>query len=529
MQNIYWDLLNKNYEESKKRRIETLFEEDKNRFGKFSIAIEDLCFDYSKTNIDSKTLLNLTKFAENSEILRKVDDMFKGNKINITENRSVLHTALRNFNTKNLNNLDVINKELLIRFKSISTFCDHIRNGNIKSCSGDYFTDVVNIGIGGSELGPKLVANALSEYHDGPKIHFVSNIDSSEIIKIIKNLVPNKTLFILSSKSFTTIETIYNAKTAIKWVCSEFGSDGMQNFVAVCSSKEKALDLGIFEENIFEFDEWVGGRFSVWGPIGLPVMLAIGVDRFTKFLEGASQIDYHFKNEELAKNLPITLALIGFWHSTICNYTSRAILPYETKLQHLPTYLQQLDMESNGKSVNLSGDKIDYPTTPVIWGQIGTNSQHAFFQFLHQSNQIIPCEFLLGANCIDDSYYQKHHLQLIINCLAQSEALMLGIKNENASEEKRNHQHCSGNRPSTILVYKQLTPYILGKLLALFEHRTFVEGLLWNINSFDQWGVELGKKLAQKLTDHLNDTNQNQNFSNSTLNLLNEIKKLKNF
>ena len=529
MQNIYWDLLNKNQEEFKKRRIETLFEEDNNRFSKFSISIEDLFFDFSKTNIDLKTLLNLRKFAEKSEILRKVDSMFKGDKINITENRSVLHTALRNFNTKNFKNVDAINNKLLVRFKSISSFCNNIRNGRKKSCSGDYFTDVVNVGIGGSELGPKLVTSALSEYHDGPKIHFVSNIDSTDIIKIIKNLDPNKTLFIISSKSFTTTETIYNANTAIKWVCSKFGSDGMQNFVAVCSSKEKALALGIIEENIFEFEEWVGGRFSVWGPIGLPVMLAIGVDHFTKFLEGASQIDYHFRNEEVAKNLPISLALIGFWHSTICKYTSRVILPYETKLQYLPTFLQQLDMESNGKSVNLTGDKVNYPTTPVIWGQIGTNSQHAFYQFLHQSNQIIPCEFLLGANCIDDSYYTKHHLQLIINCLAQSEALMLGIKNEDTLEEKRNHhKHCDGNRPSTILVYKQLTPKILGKLLALFEHRTFAEGLLWNVNSFDQWGVELGKELAKKLTEHFNQKNKNKNFSNSTLNLLDEIRKLKN-
>ncbi|MFL2803130.1 MAG: glucose-6-phosphate isomerase [Paracoccaceae bacterium] len=530
MQNIYWDLLKKNQEEFKKRRIENLFKADNNRFIKCSIKIEDFYFDYSKTNIDSSTLTNLIKFAETSEIMKKVDAMFKGDKINITENRSVLHTALRNFKNNNLNSISVINKKLQRRFKFISTFCNQIRNGKKKSCSGDQFTDVVNIGIGGSELGPKLVTSALSEYHDGPKIHFVSNIDSSDIIKIIKNLDPNKTLFILSSKSFTTIETISNAKAAIKWVCSKLGSEGMQNFIAVCSSKEKALDLGIFEENVFEFDEWVGGRFSVWGPIGLPIMLAIGVDLFTQFLEGAAQIDYHFKNEEVSKNLPITLALIGFWHSTICQYTSRAILPYETKLEYLPTYLQQLDMESNGKSVNLNGDRIDYPTTPVIWGQVGTNSQHAFFQFLHQSNQIIPCEFLLGANCIDDGYYEKHHLQLIVNCLAQSEALMLGIKNESRFEEKGNqHHYCVGNRPSTVLIYKQLTPRILGKLLALFEHRTFSEGILWNINSFDQWGVEIGKKIAKKLTENLNQINQNEDFSNSTLNLLNEIKKLKNF
>ena len=528
--NIYWDLLKKNQEKFQERRIETLFQSDKDRFKEFTIEIEDLYFDYSKTNIDSETLKILKEYAQNSKIMKRIDAMFKGEKINVTEKRSALHTALRNFKTNDIKNLGEINKKLLVRFKAISKFCDQIRTGQIKSGSGFKFTDVVNIGIGGSELGPKLVTNALSEYHSGPRIHFVANIDSYEISNIIKDLDPNKTLFIISSKSFTTIETIKNAKTALRWVCSALGSNGVKNFIAVCSSNEKALDFGVLKENIFEFDEWVGGRFSVWGPIGLPVMLAIGVDLFEKFLEGASQIDHHFKNKEVSQNLPIILGLVGFWHSTICQYTSRAILPYESKLEYFPTYLQQLDMESNGKSVNLNGDRIYYPTTPVTWGQIGTNNQHAFFQFLHQSNQIIPCEFILGANCFDNKYYEDHHLQLIVNCLAQSEALMFGLKNK-VKIEGNNDQHfsCIGNRPSTILIYRQITPKILGKLLALFEHRTFSEGLLWNVNSFDQWGVELGKNTAKKLTKTLFQKDKYPNFSKSTLNLLNKIKKLKKF
>ena len=530
MQNIYWDLLKKNREKSKDRRIETLFQSDKNRFKEFVIEIEDLYFDYSKTNIDSETLKNLIAYAKNLKIMDSIDAMFEGEKINVTEKRSALHTALRNFKANDLTNLYQINKKLLVRFKDLSKFCNQIRTGQKKSGSGSKFTDVVNIGIGGSELGPKLVTAALSEYHNGPKIHFVSNIDPSDILKIIKNLDPNKTLFIISSKSFTTTETINNAKKALKWVCEILGSNGLKNFVAVCSAKEKALDFGILKENIFEFDEWVGGRFSVWGPIGLPVMLSIGTDQFKNFLEGASQIDNHFKNEEISHNIPIILALIGFWHSSICQYSSRAILPYDSKLEYLPTYLQQLDMESNGKSVNLNGERINYPTTPVIWGHIGTNSQHAFFQFLHQSNQVIPCEFLLGANCLDNKYYDSHHLQLIVNCLAQSEALMFGIKNETQFKEETNqHRNCDGNKPSTILIYKKITPKILGKLLAIFEHRTFAEGLLWNVNSFDQWGVELGKNIARRLTDSISQKDRNNNFSKSTLNLLNKIKKYKNF
>ena len=532
MQNLYWKLIEKNRNDFEKRRIETLFEIDKNRFKNFSLKIEDLYFDFSKTNIDEDTIQNLRKLAETSNIMKKINSMFRGDKINITENRAVLHSALRNFNNNSLLKNSKVNKTLVFRYKVISQFCNKIRNGKKKSCSGDKFTDVVNIGIGGSEIGPKFVIRALSEYHNGPKIHFVSNIDSSDIDNIIKNLNPNKTLFVLSSKSFTTTETIYNSKTAIKWVCSKLGSDGIQNFVAVCSEKQRALDFGILSENIYEFDEWVGGRFSVWGPIGLPIMLAIGVDQFKEFLEGGSQIDYHFKNEEISKNIPLTLALIGFWHSTICKYSSRAILPYESKLEYLTTYLQQLDMESNGKSVNLSGEKIGYPTTPAIWGQIGTNNQHTFFQFLHQSNQIIPCEFLLGANCVEKKYNKNHHSQLIINCIAQTEALMLGlnskthhtVKNENVDL----HKYCEGNRPSTILLYRELTPKILGKLLALFEHRTITEGFLWNINSFDQWGVEIGKTIAKRLTENYKE-DKVRNFSSSTLNLLSEIKKLKEF
>jgi glucose-6-phosphate isomerase len=325
-------------------------------------------------------------------------------------------------------------------------------------------------------------------------------------------------------------------------VLSELGIDGMKNFVAVCSSRDKALDFGILEELIFEFDDWVGGRFSVWGPIGMPVMIAVGSSTFKKFLEGASLMDNEFKKSETIDNLPIMLALIGIWHSSICSYSSRAILPYEHRLEFLPLYMQQLDMESNGKSVDLSGKVISRPTTPISWGQTGTNGQHAFYQFLHQSKQIVPCEFILGANCFEEDLRIKHHQELIANCLAQSEALMTGMDPEKSflttsitgkrKEKKQlgipnSHFFCSGNRPSITLIYSKLNPEILGKLLSLFEHRTFVEGLIWNINSFDQWGVELGKNLARKLTKSMNGNNSFESFSSSTIGLVQEIKRLK--
>ena len=538
----YWKLLEKNRIETSERRIETLFKEDNSRFKKFSVITEDLILDYSKTNIDDNTRINLLRLARNAAIQEKTKDMFSGKKINVTEDRSVLHTALRNLKSPLFVNGIDINLKVKVGLDKALRFAEDVRSGNILSASGETFKDVINVGIGGSELGPKMVARALSQYQDGPKIHFVSNLDSSDLIDTISKLNLKRTLFIISSKSFTTVETLTNASTIKNIIQSRLGIVGMENFVAVCCAKNKALQFGVKEERIFEFEDWVGGRFSVWGPVGMPVMLAVGADVFRDFLEGASSIDREFQSAKPIQNLPIILALIGIWHTSICKYPSRVVLPYEQRLEQLPMYLQQLDMESNGKSVDLDGVSISRPSTPISWGQTGTNGQHAFYQFLHQSNQIVPCEFLLGANSFEKNLESNHHSELIANCLAQSEALMTGVNPENGSNfddvgeinspikkihTSYPHLFCAGNRPSTTLIYRKLTPRILGKLLALFEHRTFVEGLIWNLNSFDQWGVELGKKLAKSLTKAIKGQNSFEPFSSSTIGLVEEINRLK--
>ena len=533
----YWKLLRKNREQTFERRIKSLFKEDRSRFNNFSVITEDLILDYSKTNIDQHAKTNLLNLVKFGSIESKVNDMFSGKKINVTENRSVLHTALRNLNSPLLVNGIDINLKVNQSLEKVSKFSEKVRSGQMTSQSGEPFTDIVNIGIGGSDLGPRMVARALSPYQNGPKVHFVSNLDSSDITDAISLLNPMTTLFIISSKSFTTLETLTNAETAKRWIISELGQIGMRNFVAVCSSRDSALKFGILEDQIFEFEDWVGGRFSVWGPIGLPVMLAVGTATFRKFLEGARSLDKQFQKSETVENLPTMLALIGIWHASICQYPSRAILPYEHRLEYLTMYLQQLDMESNGKSVDRNGDFIVKPSTPISWGQTGTNGQHAFYQFLHQSNQVVPCEFILGANGFEEDLQIDHHEGLIANCLAQSEALMTGMDNEKYFKDKRkdqkqlvipnSHLFCSGNRPSTTLLYNKLTPEILGKLLALFEHRTFVEGAIWNVNSFDQWGVEFGKKLARKINDSIKDKDYFEAFSSSTIGLTNQIKRLK--
>ena len=533
----YWKILRKNREQTSSRHIKSLFEGDKSRFNNFSVVTDDLVLDYSKTNLDAHAKANLINLAKFSSVKARANDMFSGKKINITENRSVLHTALRNLSSPlSVDGVDIslkVNQSL----EKVSKFCEDIRSGKISSQSGESFSDVVNIGIGGSDLGPRMVVRALSPYHSGPKIHFVSNLDSSDLSDTVSQLNPHTTLFIISSKSFTTLETLTNAETAKRWVISALGQSGMRNFVGVCSSRDYALEFGILEEQIFEFEDWVGGRFSIWGPIGMPVILSLGAAVFREFLEGARSLDKEFQTSETAENLPTMLALVGIWHASICQYPSRAILPYEHRLEYLTTYLQQLDMESNGKSVNRHGDLISYLSTPVSWGQTGTNGQHAFYQFLHQSKQVVPCEFIVGANGFEENLKNDHHERLVENCLAQSEALMTGMNPENNLEESskeqkqlfvpKSHLFCSGNRPSTTLIYSKLTPKILGKLLALFEHRTFVEGVIWNLNSFDQWGVELGKKLARKLRNLTKDGSSMEEFSGSTIGLTDHIKRLK--
>ena len=450
--------------------------------------------------------------------------MFSGEKINTSENRAVLHTALRNQsgNPVLVDGQDVMTG-IMDTLNRMQVFCRHVRNGDISAADNGPFTDIVNIGIGGSDLGPVMATLALAPYHDGPRTHFISNVDGAHAHDVLKNLDPKRTMVIVASKTFTTIETMTNAQTAVNWLKEAVGDDHTQHLAAVSSATDKTTDFGIAPERVFGFEDWVGGRYSVWGPVGLSLMLAIGPDRFDEFLQGAFDMDTHFRSAPLEKNLPVLLALVGIWHNNICGYATRAVLPYDQRLLRLPAYLQQLDMESNGKSVSTDGTPLNNNSGPVIWGEPGTNGQHAFYQLIHQGTAVIPCEFLVAAQGFETDL-QHHHDLLLANCLAQSEALMLGRGVENTADA---HRAFSGNRPSTTLIYRQLTPHTLGKIIALYEHRVFVEGVIWGLNSFDQWGVELGKELANKMFPLVDKTKSSSNSDESTKGLLNALHALK--
>ncbi|WP_434051108.1 MAG: glucose-6-phosphate isomerase [Roseibium sp.] len=493
--------------------LRNLFADDPGRFETFSARTEDLLLDYSKTKIDSDTLNKLISLAVKAGVEGRRAAMFAGEKINETEKRAVLHTALRNKSDKPVmvDGEDVM-PDVRSVLDAMADFAEAIRSGELVSSSGAPFTDVVNIGIGGSDLGPVMTTLALAPYHDGPELHYVSNVDGAHIADTLEKLDPETTLIIVASKTFTTIETMTNAATARKWIASALGEDAVgKHFAAVSTALEKVEAFGIDSARVFGFWDWVGGRYSIWSAIGLPLMIAIGPDAFSDFLEGAHAMDVHFQEAPLEKNLPVLMALIGVWHRDVLGYGARAVLPYDQRLSRLPAYLQQLDMESNGKRVKLDGSPVDVDTGPLVWGEPGTNGQHAFYQLLHQGTTVIPCEFLIAKEGHEDDL-RHHHELLTANCLAQSEALMLGRTLEEAKtilaasgmsesdvERLAPHKVFPGDRPSFTLVYDKLTPYALGRLIALYEHRVFVEGVIWGINSFDQWGVELGKELATAL------------------------------
>jgi glucose-6-phosphate isomerase len=492
--------------------LNSLFANDPSRFEKFSASQSDLLLDYSKTNLTEETRTHLLNLAAESHVAEKRDAMFAGEKINTTENRAVLHTALRNTsNTPVLvDGVDVmpeVNKTLAALYK----FADTIR-------ADKTITDVINIGIGGSDLGPAMVTLALAPYHDGPRLHFVSNVDAAHLADTIKTLNPENTLVIVASKTFTTIETMTNAHSARKWIADALGEAAVKDhFAAVSTALDKVAAFDISPEKIFGFWDWVGGRYSVWSAIGLPVIIAIGPENFKKFLAGAHEMDTHFRTAAPEKNLPILMGLIGIWHRDICNFPARAILPYDQRLARFPAYLQQLDMESNGKRVTKSGAQVTHPTGPLVWGEPGTNGQHAFYQLIHQGTDIMPCEFLIAANGHEPAM-REHHDLLIANCLAQSEALMKGRTLEQAGGNP--HRVFPGNRPSITLAYTQLDPHTLGRLIALYEHRVFVEAAIWDINAFDQWGVELGKELATNLLPIVTGAKPAANLDSSTAGLL---------
>jgi glucose-6-phosphate isomerase len=490
------------------RHILSLF--DATRAADFSIQSDGMLFDYSKTNIDAETRAALIRLAEASGLAQKRAAMFGGEKINDTEGRAVLHVALRAGETAviKVDGQDVLPEVRRIRVLC-AAFASDVRSGVFKG-QGGKITDIVNIGIGGSDLGPAMATLALAPFHDGPRVHFVSNVDGAHIHDTLRGLNPETTLVIVASKTFTTIETMTNADTAKRWMSAKVANPAAQ-FAAVSTAQDKTAAYGIAPARVFGFEDWVGGRYSMWGPIGLALMIAIGPKAFDEFLAGARAMDQHFLTADFTRNMPVMLALVGLWHNQICGHATRAVLPYDQRLSRLPAYLQQLEMESNGKRVAIDGSDLPTHSGPVVWGEPGTNGQHAFYQLIHQGTRVVPCEFLVAKRGHEPDLAHQH-LLLVSNCLAQAEALLRGRSLDEARaimakkgttgaelDRQARHRVFPGNRPSTVLAYDQLTPFTLGQIIALYEHRVFVEGVILGINSYDQWGVELGKELALAL------------------------------
>ena len=502
-----WDKLRAHHAKVADRRFETMVDAD--RATDFTAQTGDMRLDYAKTNIDADGRKLLIDLLEMAGVGVKRDAMFAGKAINETEGRAVLHTALRNLDGGEVlvDGRDVM-PEVLDTLARMEGFASEVRSGAYKG-QGGRITDVVNIGIGGSDLGPAMAVQALAPYHDGPRCHFVSNVDPADIAQVLRSCEPATTLVIVASKTFTTIETMTNARTALAWMSQSVTDTGAQ-FAALSTAQDKTEAFGIDSSRVFGFEDWVGGRYSMWGPIGLSLMIAIGPDAFRAFLRGGQAMDRHFQAAEWHENLPALLALVGIWHNQVCDYATRAVLPYDNNLNRLPAYLQQLEMESNGKGVSMDGADLAVHSGPVVWGEPGTNGQHAFYQLIHQGTRVVPCEFLVAARGHEDDLHHQHQL-LVANCLAQSEALMRGRDLDEARgkvadkfdgdelERQARHRVFKGNRPSVTIAYPKLTPEVLGQIIALYEHRIFVEGAVLGINSYDQWGVELGKELATAL------------------------------
>ncbi len=507
-----WEALARHRDRVADRAILSLFE-DAGRAAEFSVRLDDMLLDCSKTNIDAETRADLLELARAAGVEARRDAMFAGERINETEGRAVLHTALRNLEGGPVlvDGADVM-PGVRATLERMERFAEDLRAGIIAPPGGGRFSDVVNIGIGGSDLGPAMAVRALAPYGDGPRCHFVSNVDGAHVHDTLADLNPATTLVIVASKTFTTIETMTNAATVRDWLAAGLGATEVgAHLVAVSSALERTADWGIAPERVFGFEDWVGGRYSVWGPVGLALMLAIGPGNFRDFLRGGAAMDAHFRTAPLARNMPVMLALTGIWHNQVCGHATRAVLPYDQRLARLPAYLQQLEMESNGKRVSMDGSALTRHSGPVVWGEPGTGGQHAFYQLIHQGTRIVPCEFMIAARGHEAGLAHQHRL-LIANCLAQSEALMRGRSLDEARallaarglrgdelERQARHRVFEGNRPSVTLAYDLLDPFTLGRIIALYEHRVFVEGVIVGINSFDQWGVELGKELARAL------------------------------
>lgn len=518
--------------------LRTLFHYNPNRFQEFSLETENYLFDYSKNLVDAKTLDLLLQLAEETQVKEAIGKMFSGDKINETEGRAVLHTALRDFSDKEIlvdgENIKPAIKKVLDHMK---TFSESVISGSHKGFSGKEITDVVNVGIGGSDLGPVMVCSALKHFKTRLNVHFVSNVDGNHMAEVVKDLNPETTLFIVASKTFTTQETMTNANSAKEWFLKSGAKneDVAKHFVALSTNIEAVKKFGIAEENIFEFWDWVGGRYSLWSAIGLSIVLSVGYNNFEQLLKGANDTDIHFQTKDLKENIPVLMGVLGVWYRNFYAAGTYAILPYSQYLDRFSAYLQQGDMESNGKSVDRNGDFVEYETGPIIWGEPGTNGQHAFYQLIHQGTELIPADFIAYAKSPNE--VGEHQDILLANYFAQTEALAFGktedevfaeLKSSGKSEEETEfllpYKVFAGNTPTNSFLFKELNPFTLGQLIALYEHKIFVQGVIWNVFSFDQFGVELGKVLAGKILPELDAEGQVETHDSSTNGLINFYK-----
>ncbi|XP_013882229.1 glucose-6-phosphate isomerase a [Austrofundulus limnaeus] len=526
--------------------MRAMFDSDPERFEKFSTTLKtddgDLLLDFSKNLINQEVMEMLLTLAKSRGVEQAREQMFTGEKINFTENRAVLHIALRNrSNTPILVDGNDVMPEVNRVLDKMKAFCQKVRSGEWKGFSGKSITDVVNIGIGGSDLGPLMVTEALKPYSaDGPNVWFVSNIDGTHMAKTLARLNPETTLFIIASKTFTTQETITNAESAKDWFLQTAGDKSAvaKHFVALSTNAVKVKDFGIDTANMFEFWDWVGGRYSLWSAIGLSIALHVGFENFEKLLAGAHWMDNHFRSAPLDQNVPVLLAVLGIWYINFFQAETHAMLPYDQYMHRFAAYFQQGDMESNGKYITKDGSRVNYHTGPIVWGEPGTNGQHAFYQLIHQGTRMIPADFLIPAQSQHPIRDNLHHKILVANFLAQTEALMKGKTSEEARKELQAagmtgdalekllpHKVFEGNKPSNSIVFRKLTPFTLGALIAMYEHKIFVQGVMWNINSYDQWGVELGKQLAKKIEPELNNDSEVSSHDSSTNGLINFLKK----
>ncbi len=522
MSTTVWSDLQAHHKTMVEVHLRELFKEDPNRFLNFSLTAKGILLDYSKQRITQQTLEKLCKLADSCYLSKYIEDLFTGKKVNFSEQRAVLHTALRDPSSTPLfiDGQDVKSEIHKVQDHMIEAI-DAIRNGGWRGATGKQITDIISLGIGGSDLGPSMVCQALDEYKTTDiKLHFVSNVDGKTLASVLKKLDPKTTLCIVNSKTFTTPETLQNAKAIKMWFSLSLGEkEASGHLIGVTANPTEAEQFGILKQNIFEFWDFVGGRYSVWSAVGLPIALLLGGDHFKDFLAGANAMDEHFRFAPFLSNMPVLMALLGIWNINFWDCRTHAIIAYDDGLRQFPDYLQQLEMESNGKKAAKENGFVDHATAPIIWGGVGCNGQHAYMQLLHQGTQIVPVDFLIAA--VGHSGFEEHHRLLMASCLSQSKALMEGNQPEMSGFDPLNDaKQCFGNRPSNTLVYSKLTPRILGSLIALYEHKVFVQGVIWGINSFDQWGVELGKKLVKEILPYLKDPTQTSSLDSSTKGLI---------